>query len=284
MKIDYCSDLHLEWGYQTLPGGEVLVLAGDICEARSLLKDFHSTRAVDRQPGSFRFWDFFEYECAKYQQVFMVMGNHDHYHGRFDRTYDELNRVLPANLKLLENDTVEYGGVVFCGATLWTDCNRGDPNTVWTLKQRMTDYRAIKTHRVETATYGKLSPQDSISTHRNSLQYLKETVGKYPEQPVVVITHHAPSFASIHESYRDERELNGGYASELGEFILDNPQIEVWVHGHTHHGFDYQIGSTRVVCNPRGYLGQESQTDTFQVKSFTVDSPLDTVVARGSWE
>jgi hypothetical protein len=39
----------------------------------------------------------------------------------------------------------------------------------------------------------------------------------------------------------------------LSEFILDHPQIRLWTHGHTHHAFDYQIGDTRIVCNPRGY-------------------------------
>ena len=30
----------------------------------------------------------------------------------------------------------------------------------------------------------------------------------------------------------------------------------MWIHGHTHQGSDYLLGKTRVVCNPRGYPGQ----------------------------
>ena len=44
MKINLVSDLHLEFGYQELPGGEVLILAGDIAEARSIKKHHHSTK------------------------------------------------------------------------------------------------------------------------------------------------------------------------------------------------------------------------------------------------
>jgi hypothetical protein len=57
--------------------------------------------------------------------------------------------------------------------------------------------------------------------------------------------------------------MNGGYSSDLSEFIVDRPQIAVWVHGHTHHNFDYTVGSTRIVANPRGYVGYErgSQQD-----------------------
>ena len=34
-------------------------------------------------------------------------------------------------------------------------------------------------------------------------------------------------------------------------------QPRLWIHGHTHESFDYQIGKTRVVCNPRGYASIE---------------------------
>jgi hypothetical protein len=60
--------------------------------------------------------------------------------------------------------------------------------------------------------------------------------------------------------------MNGGYTSDLVEFILDRPQIKLWTHGHTHEQFDYMIGSTRVVCNPRGYDGYEDCADHFKLK------------------
>jgi Icc-related predicted phosphoesterase len=51
--------------------------------------------------------------------------------------------------------------------------------------------------------------------------------------------------------------MNGGYASNLENLILDNPQIHAWIHGHIHQRQDYQIGGCRVVANPRGYQGYE---------------------------
>ena len=57
--------------------------------------------------------------------------------------------------------------------------------------------------------------------------------------------------------------MNGAYSSDLSEFILDNPEIKVWTHGHTHDNFDYMIGSTRIICNPRGYKGYEEQAEHF---------------------
>ena len=53
--------------------------------------------------------------------------------------------------------------------------------------------------------------------------------------------------------YGNDFIKNGAYHSDLTDVMLDNPNIKLWTHGHTHHPFDYQIGDCRVVCNPRGY-------------------------------
>jgi hypothetical protein len=56
----------------------------------------------------------------------------------------------------------------------------------------------------------------------------------------------------------------------MDQFIMDRPEIALWTHGHTHEDFDYMIGTTRVVCNPRGYIGHESRADTWQPKLITL--------------
>lgn len=258
MKISLVSDLHLEFGYQTLPGGDVLILAGDIAEARSVQKHFHSTKLIQDTPDTFyRCSEFFYHECAKYNQVFYVMGNHEHYHGRFDKTYDLLESVMPANVTILENEIVEYEGVVFMGATLWTDMNKGDDLTMFHMKNMMNDYRVVTNFYPEKNAYHKLTPEVTVAAHRRTLQYFKSLMELHSDKPVVVITHMAPSFASINEKYRRDTVMNGGYASELSEFILDSPQIKTWVHGHLHDPVDYMIGETRVISNPRGYVGHE---------------------------
>jgi Icc-related predicted phosphoesterase len=81
---------------------------------------------------------------------------------------------------------------------------------------------------------------------------------------VIVVGHHAPSRASTHPRYQGDHHLNGAYSSNLEEFILDRPEITLFTHGHTHEDFDYMIGATRIVCNPRGYLGYEARTASWQ--------------------
>jgi predicted phosphohydrolase len=270
MKISLVSDLHLEFGYQELPGGEVLILAGDIAEARSIRKHHHSTKLIQDTPDTFyRCSEFFKWECEKYDQVFMVMGNHEHYHGRFDKTYDELKSILPKNVTLLENEIVEYKGVVFMGATLWTDMNKGDPITLYTVKDFMTDYRAIQNFYPAKNLYHKLTPEDTVKAHRYTKEYFKLMLSEHRDKPFVVITHMAPSFASVNEKYIRETTMNGAYASDLSELILDFPNIKYFFHGHMHDPVDYMIGTTRVLSNPRGYVGHE---DTSQFDpNFTVE-------------
>jgi len=270
MKISVVSDLHLEFGYQEMAGGDILVLAGDIAEARTLIKQFHSTKVLPYIPGKLNTYDFFYHECAKYKKVFYVMGNHEHYHGRFDTTYDDLKRVLPDNVTLLENEIVDYEGVIFMGATLWTDLNKGDPITVHSMKTFMNDYRAVKNYYPDKGLYHKLTPEDTVKAHRYSLQYFNLMLSEHRDKPFVVITHMAPSFASVNEKYKYDTVMNGGYASDLSEFILDNENIRVWVHGHMHDPVDYMIGETRILSNPRGYIGHEDTSDfnpdlTFEV-------------------
>ena len=37
------------------------------------------------------------------------------------------------------------------------------------------------------------------------------------------------------------------------KIIIKNSEIDIWIHGHIHTSSDYQIGKTRIICNPKGY-------------------------------
>jgi hypothetical protein len=154
----------------------------------------------------------------------------------------------------MENDTRVIEGVTFVGGTLWTDMNGGDPLTKQVVGSSLNDYRII---RVESRDYGRLRPDDTINRHIKTLECIRTTVDSDTTKRYFVIGHMAPSKLSTHPRYAADVQMNGGYSSDLSEFILDRPQIAVWVHGHTHHDFDYAIGSTRIVAHPRGYVGYE---------------------------
>jgi len=282
MKIDLCSDLHLEFADLVLPGGDVLIVAGDLFEAKNLQQDRydadqdlvvfefeHSKKRADR------FYRFIAEECsAKYRETVLVMGNHEHYGFRFEKTAEHIRSQLPGNVTLLDNNTHIIDDVLFVGATLWTDLNRNDPLTHQVLANSMNDYRQITQHDHAKNAYYKLTTHRTLEEHRRSMQYFKQVLTDNQagvQLPVVMVTHHAPSTQSIKPRYHGDREINGGYSSDLSEFILDHPEIAVWVHGHTHDRFCYRVGSTRVLCNPRGYEGYEQCADEFRPRWFEVD-------------
>ena len=109
----------------------------------------------------------------------------------------------------------------------------------------------------------------SVIDHKEMLSFIEsETKNLY--EKYVVVGHHSPSRLSTHPKYAHDVLMNGGYSSNLDDFITERPQIKVWVHGHTHHDFDYMIGETRIVCNPRGYIGYEACADSWQLKYIDV--------------
>lgn len=267
MKINVISDLHLEFDDLVLPGGDVLILSGDVCEAKNVKLDQYEKNAVQftfERKRSDRYIRFFVEECAKYRHVIYVMGNHEHYHFTYDKTYQHLKNCLPPNVYLLENETKEIDDIVFIGATLWTDCNKGDPITLLTLKDGMNEYRCVKKHPENSHNfYGKLTPEYTAWVHKNSKKYIGEQLKIHTDRKCVVVTHHAPSSLSIGHNFKSDTLMNGGYCSNLEDFILDHNNIKVWTHGHTHDLFDYNIGDTRIICNPRGYKYYEQRAEQF---------------------
>jgi 3',5'-cyclic AMP phosphodiesterase CpdA len=266
-KVNVISDLHLEFDDLVLPGGDILILSGDVCEAKNLKPDLYDPYGIfDTQNSSKRrdrYIRFFKEECTKYRSVIYVMGNHEHYGFRYDRTYQYLKDALPSNVHLLENESIEINDIVFLGATLWTDCNNGDPITMYSLKESMNDYRVIQNFYTGQNRYGKLIPEFTYKVHRETVEYFRNELIKHHDRKVVVVTHHSPSKLSIKPKYQNDFHMNGGYSSSLENFILDYPNIKVWTHGHTHDTFDYMIGSTRILCNPRGYSGYEPRAREF---------------------
>lgn len=268
MRVAVISDLHLEFEDLTLPGGDVLILSGDVMEARYFKKANYDPMNVtlpheNGHKRHDRHARFFAEECSKYKDVIYVMGNHEHYGGRFGKTYSTILEQLPDNVHLLEDETYTIDDVTFVGATLWTDMNEADPLTMYHMKSMMSDYKHITHHYVEKSAYFRLQPEVTVETFYRSRDYIKMVVEGKHDQKFVVCTHHAPTKASLHPRYAHDTIMNGAYSSDLSEFILDNPQIKVWTHGHTHDPFDYMVGSTRVICNPRGYAGYEERAEQF---------------------
>jgi len=218
-----------------------------------------------KQERALRFRNFLKRCSEQFTYVVYIAGNHELYHGKFEASLTHLKEECDKfpNVYFLENATKKINDYTFVGATVWTDLNKNDPLTMHAVGDMMSDYHQIK-H--DGQGYRKLKPMDTVGRHVRTLQYFKLVMDQNPEEKFVVAGHHAPSKLSIKPKYEKDYLLNGAYSSDLSEFILDHPQIVLWTHGHTHDKFDYMIGSTRIVCNPRGYLGYEECADSFKLQ------------------
>lgn len=237
MRIWLLSDLHLEYADLRaplqIPDADVCVVAGDLCRAPANGVHWLADNIAHAMP------------CV------YVCGNHEFYGGGIHEGLEDGRAAAArfANIHFLENASVIIQGIRFLGATLWTDYRiEGSPGlAMHYARQRMNDYRKISTRR---NPWQRFVPETAYRMHVESRHYI-ETALKGDSIPTVVVTHHLPHRGSIPTRFAGDL-LNAAYASDLTSIIGDG-RPALWFHGHTHDSADYVVGSTRIVCNPRGY-------------------------------
>lgn len=233
MRIHVLSDLHLEFGPIDLPKVEadLVVLAGDVHVKLNGIRWIRDT--------------FPEIP------VIYVAGNHEFYGEKFPRLFEKIREeAVGSNVHVLENESIEIGGFRFFGATLWTDLELfGDPQVGALEALQMNDYKRIRM----APSYRKLRPVDTRAWHRETVRHVGSFLAAGDPRKSVVITHHAPSIRSLPERHRKEI-ISCAYASHLDPLIEEHSPL-LWIHGHIHQTQDYRIGETRILSNPRAYIG-----------------------------
>lgn len=264
MFLREMSDTHLEISPFFVPpmvGDEdtVLILSGDICTE-------HSMGAAVRQ--------FFE-SVRRFKAVVYVPGNHEYYRSHLDIADLKIKEWLVSNgydnVHFLNAGSVIIDDVAFIGATLWTDINKGNPLSSMEVEFGLNDYRVIRT-----AGYRRIRARDTICKHIAHKAFLFNEMERLrPEvRRTVIMSHHAPSELSVHPKYAGSG-LNAAYYSDLYSDIASNGP-DLWTHGHMHDNFDYTIGSTRVLCNPRGYAQMNDKVafmDMLDMDPVDLDDP-----------
>jgi len=260
MKIAVMSDLHLEYDAKVAdaptqgaqggdaldfylkppqPEADLLVLAGDV----------HSgALAVD--------WAVRHFSLP----TVLIAGNHEPYGHELFRTIAFSRQqagTTKGRVNFLERASWEMERrngerTRFIGATLWTDFQLyGTPEASMAIAQeRLDDFRVISIERGYKSR--ALRPADTLRLHSASLAFLCKELSRPFDGITVVVTHHAPSPRSNAPPFQDEA-LNPAFVSNL-DAMIGAYAPSLWIHGHMHDSFDYTIGRTRIVCNPRGYF------------------------------
>jgi Icc-related predicted phosphoesterase len=255
MDIWTLSDIHLNLAQAgafdmpfAVPEADVCVVAGDITDDLVPALHWLSETILPRMP------------------VVTVLGNHEFFGHDIPAGRRTARRIADdLGIHLLDDSSVDIGGVRFAGGTLWTDFRLfedADENTTFTqracmaeAKRKFGDFDEIWATEASDRQMARLfNPRDAFELHRGTVSYLDRVMFDQLDadgMPTVIVTHHAPSARSIAPKFSG-LPTSAAFASNMDSFISAF-QPDLWIHGHVHDSFDYQIGRTRIVCNPRGY-------------------------------
>lgn len=238
MKLVTFSDLHAKhWQAAGVKTSDLFGMVAEKCKAHK------PDLIVDAGDSELSPRAFFS-DCEdKFERI---LGNHCHYGQPF---------VAKRFARMVN-------GVKIAGATLWTDM--GPPETIEHTKQLlnrgMNDFRYML----------GFTPNRWLEEHDADRRFLREADAD------IVITHHAPSFRSVHPRFRAREGTNSelfnyGFASaSIARVTRDwRRKPKCWIHGHMHDASKYAEKGTAVLANPLGYPGER-----FDVSNWRDYEPL----------
>ena len=252
MRIALLSDIHLSVNALPFPDvdADIVVLAGDISRPAAAI----------------------EWAKSCPVPIVYVAGNHEFYGSDLISTYEHLNRLSQGSqIHVLERSEYLHNGVRFLGCTLWSDYRLFDS----------AEHRAqgvdLATKLIRDFTHIKISPDfpDLCSPAVSQLiflqtvAWLEDCFTRDRTTPTVVVSHFAPTRLSIGPLFENS-PINASFVSDLEDRIKVWQPV-LWLHGHTHGSFDYQVGKTRVICNARGYAKNGINENPEFNRSYVID-------------
>ncbi len=236
MKIQYCSDLHLEFlqnnkfikKHPLIPAGDILIMAGDIVPFA----------VMDEQH------DFFNYLADNFETTYWVPGNHEYYHWDISTKSGAINEAIRSNVFVVNNQTIQTGKTRLIFSTLWSDIS---PDASFFIQRRMADFSAINFN-------GKPFTTDEYNTlHSECKKFIEDELVEKVTTATMVITHHVPTFLQYPVKYKRD-VLNEAFATELHSMI-EQSSIDYWLYGHHHFNTPlFTIGKTKLITNQLGYI------------------------------
>ncbi len=245
MSFEVISDLHTELInsqqfdkiYKLFKGdAENLILAGDIGD-----------------PFSEFYKNFLSNISLQYKKIFIIAGNHEFYNKHtIEQTVEQINNVskLFDNVYFLNQTLLEFENFIILGCVLWTHIIDDEQNQV---TEYMNDYKFISNFTVK--------KQNKL--HKKDVNWLKEQFIQlhYNKKPVIVVTHHLPSYKLIHTKYLKNSIINSAFANTDCDAFFE--KINYWVCGHTHTPMLLDIDNCKCICNPLGYENENKNVNPY---------------------
>jgi predicted phosphodiesterase len=262
-SFNVISDLHLEIN-KDIPietyefaDADILCILGDLLPNKYLVISGNERVIKIHEKLKFLKDNVF----PKYKKVYIILGNHDFYHGLYDdaeKNYKKFFADVP-NLRVLQNEHDLFNDVVIVGCTLWTDFNKNNPLDSCAVQHGLADYHFIYRYYDENERGVKITPPFILTKFYESLAYLGFVCNEHADKDVVILTHHAPHLNCILPRYKGS-SINAGFASDLSSFMELYQNVKLWGYGHTHSDVDFRCFETRIYSHQCGYqsydLGQ----------------------------
>lgn len=236
MKLQYCSDLHIEFSenkrflkeHPIIPIADILILAGDVVPFNNM--DQHK--------------DFFRFCADHFKETYWTPGNHEYYGYDITQKSGTFHERIKPNVHLLNNTTIEVEETQLHFSTLWSKIS---PVHQIQIERGMNDFRVIRYGRY------RFSLERFNELHEECMQFLTQSLSSDKHKNQVVVTHHVPTLQHYPPQYKGSI-LNEAFAVELTDFIEEHSP-KYWIYGHHHQNTpDFRIGETRLITNQLGYV------------------------------
>lgn len=224
MKYSLISDMHVDFPQPKTPYDLLeknVIVAGDTSNGLEGLKFLQKLR-------------------NKGFNVLAVDGNHEHYSNarQFRSTEETTARFRENHPSSGEIDTVP---VVLRNG--------------WYL----VEHEALWLGYMNDGRMSSMSAEDVNNRAKNDAYYIAQTLRQWRDYNLkgIVVTHTAPTRDTLNPAYAGHYSDDWYFNPMMGELLEKfSEQILVWNHGHTHAPADKIVHGVRVVCNPRGYPGE----------------------------
>lgn len=243
MKIQYASDLHLEFGIHTLYlkdnpldiVGDILLLAGDI--------GYLGDEEFIRHP----FWDW---ASENFKEVIVIPGNHELYrHFDINALTTNWEMKIRPNVRYVYNKIIHLDATTdLIASTLWSEIY---PKDGLNTERNVSDFYRICDGN-KRLTWKRFNEE-----HERCKSFIKRAIYDSKANNIVVMTLHVPSFALMAAEYSGS-PINGAFISELKDMIT-NSKIKYWIYGHSHRNISKTIGDTSCLSNQFGYIRLSEQ-------------------------
>lgn len=245
MYVHIISDLHIEF----LNNNEIDILLKKYFNVQQDSNTILILAGDIGNPYKSSYKNVLTFVSKIYKYVFICAGNHEFYGNDIQNTSKHIKNMSNTfdNVYFLNRNVYTFDNFVILGCTLWTQV---EPSERFVIQNTLNDYKFIKNFTIDT----------NNELHSSDLQWLNTVVHK-SDLPMIVVTHHVPTYELLDPMYKYSR-INSGFANKDCDSLFS--KIDYWICGHTHKFKITEIDNCKCICNPIGYKDENKKVEVYK--------------------